>query len=79
MKKILLLALLTVVAASTLNAQKKNAIKIRPLALGLGSIDGMYERAIGGKMSVSLQLSYMKWNVLPIADDVTAVFDVVPI
>jgi type II secretory pathway pseudopilin PulG len=68
MKKILLLALLTVVAASTLNAQKKNAIKIRPLALGLGSIDGMYERAIGGKMSVSLQLSYMKWNVLPIAE-----------
>lgn len=68
MKKILLFTLLTVVSVSTMNAQKKNAIKIRPLTLAIGNIDGMYERAIGGKMSVALQFSYLNWNVMSIAE-----------
>lgn len=57
MKKILLFGLLSVFSISSMNAQKKNVVKIRPLTLAIGMIDGTYERAIGAKSAVALNFS----------------------
>jgi len=63
MKKILLFGLLSMLSVSSLNAQKKNVIKIRPLTLVIGNYDLTYERAIGSKSSVALNFSFLNWDV----------------
>lgn len=63
MKKILLFSLLAVFAATSVNAQKKNAIKVRPLLIVLGYYDLMYERGLNANTSLSLEFAFMNWNL----------------
>ena len=63
MKKILLFSLLAVFTATSVNAQKKNAIKVRPLLIVLGYYDLMYERGLNANTSLSLEFAFMNWNL----------------